>query len=198
MSSESITHATDIEILLDQLGSAASSLKQADRSALKKIKAVEKSLLKRAPRLEVWTPPLFQDQAKPPKSASASTKAMSRSVSLGFAPMDRLPQLENWLETTQWAAVGKSWGLVVREEFRTEGGKPASQRVVRLCKADLSLRIAAAPHLDALVRSIHDEVRTRVERLPPELMPSSAKPEKAKEATLPEGTSPAALEPVPA
>jgi hypothetical protein len=191
--SESIARAADLETLLNQVGAVSSRLVRADRSALARIKTVEKALLKRAPRLEVWTAPLLQDSAEPPQGTTA--KARVRTVSLGFAPVPRLPQLEAWLEAAQ-LPVGKRWGLVVREEYRTEGGKSASQRVLRLSRAELSLRVALVPHLDALVRAIHEEVCSRVERLPAELLSDSTKPVAEKEAAT--EAAPAGAEPAPA
>jgi hypothetical protein len=195
MSSEGSTPA-DMDTLLDRLRSVSSTLQRAERSALGRIRSVERALFRCAPKIEVWTQALFQDQSRQSKG-TAAPKTVTRSVSLGFAPISRLPQLEPWLASAQLSGLGKRWRLVIREESRNEGAKQTTQRISLLAKADLDLRLALAPHLETLVRAIHDEVRTRVDRLPSQLAPSGAQTQTSRVQTTgptPEETPPV-LEP---
>ena len=93
MSSETMTGASDLDSLLAELRSVAARLHRVERTALARIRRVERALRWRAPHLEVWTMPLFRDRAKPPRGIGSSGKVLERSVSLGFAPLERGPKL---------------------------------------------------------------------------------------------------------
>jgi hypothetical protein len=169
MISEAVTSVADLQSLLNELGAASSTLRFAERSATDRIGAVEKWLIARAPRLEVWTPVLYQDLVRPAKSGG---KPHQRSVCLGFAQVARVNKLDAWLEAAQLAPVTKHWALVVREDCRTDAGKAVSTRVLRLKRADLDVRLALSLQLDVLVRRIAAEVQARLQHLPTELLPA--------------------------
>ena len=173
MSSDSRTGASDLDTLLAELRAVASKLQRVERTALARIRRVERTLRWRAPTLEVWTLPLFRDRAKPPKGICSAGKVLERSVSLGFAPVERGSALGRWLDTAA-LPVPPRWSLVAREEYRGDNGKAAIVRVVPLAKADLSVRLALAPELDALVRAVRDEMRSRVEQAPAVLLGTAA------------------------
>lgn len=163
--SSATSSGVDTETLLRELRQAAGTLARAERSALARIARVERSLLQGAPRLEVWTEPVFRDQSKPPRGLGSAAKVLSRSVALGFAPLEQSSALVRWVEAAN-LPLSRRWGLVAREEYRSESGKSALVRVIRLRKADLAVRVALAPRLDTLLRAVLDDVRSRVEQLP--------------------------------
>ncbi|HWO11561.1 MAG TPA: hypothetical protein VNN80_18835 [Polyangiaceae bacterium] len=173
MSSDTRTGASDLDTLLAELRAVAATLQRVERTALARIRRVERALRWPGPTLEVWTLPLFRDRAKPPKGIGSAGKVLERSVSLGFAPVERGSALGRWLDTAA-LPVPPRWSLVAREEYRADSGKAAIVRVVRLAKADLSVRLALAPELDALVRAVRDEMRSRVEQAPAVLLGTAA------------------------
>lgn len=173
MSTENITTTAPREVVLEQIGAAVSKLRGAERAATQKLKRVERALRKVDPELEVWTDPLLHVQAV--HHAAESTQPAWRNISIGFAPLPRLPQLQRWQKLARVRPFAERWGLVVREEWRADhSDRPLiEQNVSRLRHAPGELRVLAARHLDQLLQRLHEQVSARVEHLPPELIPSA-------------------------
>lgn len=170
MSSRDIQTALDTGVVIHQIGAALTTLKDAERNAAAKMHAIEKALRKLDPGVEVWAGPIVEDvvTASAPEPGAPALEA-TRQVWIGFARADLLPGFGGWFERRgPWNRLAKVWGLAIREEVRAKSEERPliRQDVSLLRRAPRESCILAAPHLDQLLRAIHDEVKARVDRLP--------------------------------